>query len=119
MKITKIASGQRIKLSRKEWEAIGRKAGWVTANQPIPPAPSQLKSKEIKAKPSDVKPVIDQLDKSIMPGANEAFKGPGKQPITDLLSEMSNVSDNTTDMNKLKDKLKSLDTKFDSKGVTR
>jgi len=121
MKIVKTASGKRqIKISRKEWESIGKKAGWIKiSNQPIPPAPSLSKPKDVKAKPSDVKPIIDQLDKSVMPGAKDAFKGPGKQPITDLLSEMSNISDNPTDMNKVKGKLKSLDMKFDSKGVTR
>jgi len=29
MKITKTASGNKIKMSKKEWEAIGKKAGWM------------------------------------------------------------------------------------------
>ena len=30
MKIIKTANGNKIKISRKEWEAIGKKAGWIT-----------------------------------------------------------------------------------------
>lgn len=29
MKIIKTASGKKIKLSKKEWESIGKKAGWM------------------------------------------------------------------------------------------
>jgi len=30
MKLTKTASGNKLKLSKKEWESIGRKAGWIS-----------------------------------------------------------------------------------------
>jgi len=32
MKIVKTASGSKIKLSKKEWKAIGKQAGWIKAN---------------------------------------------------------------------------------------
>jgi hypothetical protein len=36
MKIEKTASGSRIKLSKKEWEAIGKKAGWEKESKELP-----------------------------------------------------------------------------------
>jgi len=44
MKITKTASGkQTIKMSKKEWESIGKRAGWEGSLTPVPePSPNDV-----------------------------------------------------------------------------
>jgi len=36
MKVIKTANGNEIKLSKSEWESIGKTAGWITAGKVVP-----------------------------------------------------------------------------------
>ena len=68
-----------------------------------------------KTKPSDVKPLIDQLDKSVLPGVKNTFKGPGKQSISDFVADLANISGDPSKLNKVKTKLDNLGNKLDTK----
>jgi len=88
-----------------------------TSNEP--PTPLKTSMPPPKTKPSDVKPIIEQLDNSVLPGVKNTFKGPGKQSISDFMAELSDVIDDPASVSKVKSKLKSLDHKLDSKFDTR
>ena len=59
MKITKTASGkQTIKMSKKEWQSIGKKAGWKMAQQNEEAAPL--------AEPVNIAPPVDNVEQPLV-----------------------------------------------------
>ena len=58
MKLIKTSNGQRIKMSRSEWENIGKKAGWMKVAELTPENNSLGDPQEAKAK---AQKVIDSL----------------------------------------------------------
>ena len=48
MKLIKTASGNQIKMSKSEWQSIGKTAGWLTNNWEYDKSLKQIKNKDVR-----------------------------------------------------------------------
>tara|TARA_R110000824_G_scaffold148242_3_gene317852 strand:+ start:41201 stop:41548 length:348 start_codon:yes stop_codon:yes gene_type:complete len=61
MKLIKTASGkEQIKMSRKEWQDLGKKAGWTKVAQEMPPFPTQQDQTQQQAPTQQAQPAAEQ-----------------------------------------------------------
>lgn len=95
MKITKTASGtNKIKISRKEWEAIGKKAGWNDFEREKydfaagKEKAKKMSSAELHYAIKDLKEVIEVQEKSSKEGASTPKLGYYHDELHTYLAEL-------------------------------
>ena len=98
MKILKTASGSQIKLSKSEWETIGRTAGWMKSAELIQTEDGQLRWAVDFLTPNPTNDPVQTL-MEIAKAYNKALS-PGLVPeITDHLKDSYDVDMRKMDLN--------------------
>ena len=109
MKLIKTASGKKqIKISKKEWQSIGKKAGWTKIAQPVPPVQQEQQAQPSPQSGEQFNQALDPRLKTVfvkalqgsglskqkvLPFLEQLFQGLGDVPLSKVTGLLKALSD--------------------------